>query len=99
MDNFLGMIGLAMRAGKLGCGAYSAVRDAREGRAVLIVAAEDIGAGNRRRIEAVCAECAVPLVLRSTTEELSRGVGRKNVPVVSVRDENFAAAIKKYFTD
>ncbi len=95
-DRFLGLLGLAMRAGKLSAGAYSAVRSAEEGSARLMVAAEDIGAANRRRIEAVCREYKIPLAFHSTTAELSRSIGKKNVPVVCVCDDSFAAAAKKY---
>ncbi len=96
MDNFLGLIGLAMRAGKLRCGAFRAARAAADGSARLMIAAADIGADNRRRIEAVCREYGVPLMYRSTSSELSRSVGKKNVPVVCVCDDNFAAAARKY---
>lgn len=96
LDKFLGLLGLAMRAGKLSCGAYGAARSAREGQARLMVAAEDIGADNLRRIRAVCRQYGVPLAFCSTTAELSRGLGKKNIPVVAVCDGNFAAAAEKY---
>ena len=61
-----------------------------------MVAATDIGSNNRRRIEAVCRESEVPLMYRSTSSELSRSVGKRNIPVVCVCDDNFAAAARKY---
>lgn len=96
MDNFLGMIGLAMRAGKIKCGAYSVIRAAEDGSARLVIAAENIGADNRRKIENLCSELNIPLVYHSSTEELSRSVGKKNVPVVCICDDNFAAGVRKY---
>ena len=96
MDSFLGMLGLAMRAGKLRCGAYSVKRAAEDGSAKLVVAAENIGADNRSRIESLCKELDIPLAYHSTTEELSRSVGKKNVPVVCICDDNFAAGVRKY---
>ena len=96
MDSFLGMIGLAMRAGKLRCGAYSVKRAAEDGSARLVIAADNIGADNRRRIENLCEEFNIPLAYHSTTEELSRSVGKKNVPVVCICDDNFAAGVRKY---
>lgn len=96
MDRFLGLIGLAMRAGKVRCGAFSTVQAATDGSARLIVAANDIGSDNRRRIEAVCREYGIPLMYHSTSPELSRSVGKKNVPVICVCDDNFAAAAQKY---
>ncbi len=96
MDNFLGLIGLAMRAGKVRCGAFSAARAAEDGSAKLMVAATDIGADNRRRIEAVCREYGIPLMYHSTSQELSRSVGKRSTPVVCVCDDSFAAAARKY---
>ena len=96
MDSFLGMIGLAMRAGKLRCGAYSVIKAVEDGSARLVVAAEDIGADNRRRIENLCRESGVPIVYRASAAELSRSVGKKNVPVVCICDDNFAAGVRKY---
>ena len=96
MDNFLGMIGLAMRAGKIKCGAYSVIRAIQDGSARLVVSAEDIGADNRHKIEIACRESGIPLVQHSSAEELSRSVGKKNVPVVCICDDNFAAGVRKY---
>lgn len=96
MDNFLGTIGLAMRAGKIKCGAWSTAMAIENGSGKLVVAAKDIGSDNKRRIENLCARYGVPLVYHATCAELSQSVGKKNIPVVCICDDNFAAAARKY---
>ncbi len=82
-----------MRAGKVKCGAYMTEKAVKEGKAKTVIAAENIGESNRRRIESLCREFKVPLVYHSDTEQLSRSVGKKDVPVICVCDDNFAKAI------
>ena len=96
-DRLLGMLGLAVRAGKVAFGVFLTEKALDEGRAVLVVASEDIGASNRRRIENKCKEYDVPLIFYSDKETLSRATGRKNTPVVSVCDEGFSKAIVKIY--
>ncbi len=93
MDKFLGTVGLAMRAGKVRCGVFLTKRCVESGEAKLVVASEDIGESSRRKIEGICKMSGVPLIYHSTTEELGRSVGKKDVPVVCVCDDNFAKAI------
>ena len=96
-DKILGMIGLAVRAGKVAFGVFMTEKALDEGRACLVVASEDIGASNKRKIEGKCKNCGVGLIFYSDKASLSRAVGKKDVPVLSICDEGFAASIlKKY---
>lgn len=95
MDKLLGMTGLAVRAGKARFGVYMARRSAADGSAKAVVAAAELGADNRKKIEQACAAAGVPLVFWSNKNELSRAVGKENVAVVSICDENFARAVVK----
>ncbi len=92
MDKFLGTVGLAMRAGKAVCGAFASEKAVLSGRASVVIAAENIGANNKRRLEGVCAEFGIPLIYHGSADDLSRSVGKKNVPVVCICDDNFAKA-------
>ena len=94
-DKTLGMIGLAVRAGKVAFGVFMTEKALDEGRAALVIASEDIGASNRRKIEGKCHSCDTELVFYSDKASLSRAVGKKDVPVVAVCDEGFAKAILK----
>lgn len=98
-DRLLGMLGLAVRAGKVSFGVFMTEKALDEGRAHLVIASEDIGASNRRRIESRCSEYGVQLIFYSDTASLSRAAGKKNMPVAAVCDEGFAKAIAKKYTE
>lgn len=98
-DRVLGMIGLAVRAGKGRFGVFMTEKAIDEGCAHLVVAAEDIGTSNRRRIENRCRECDVELIFYSDKAALSRAAGKKDMPVIAICDEGFAKAIVKKYTE
>lgn len=96
-DRLLGMLGLAVRAGKVRFGVFMAEKALDEGIAHLVIASEDIGASNRRRIENKCKQCGIQLIFYSDKETLSRAAGKKNMPVAAVCDEGFSKAIVKIY--
>ncbi len=96
-DRLLGMVGLAVRANKAAFGVFMSEKAIDEGRAKLIVAAEDIGASNRRRIENRCDEFDVKLIFYSDKASLSRAAGKKDMPVIAICDDGFAEAIVKIY--
>lgn len=98
-DRVLGMLGLAVRAGKVAFGVFMTEKAINEGRAYLVIAAEDIGASNRRRIEGKCRESGVEIIFYSTKEALSRAAGKKDMPALAVCDEGFAGSIVKKYTE
>lgn len=96
-DRLLGMLGMAVRAGKVSFGVFMTEKALNDGKAHLVVAAEDMGASNRRKIEGKCREWNTDLIFYSDKESLSRAIGKKNVPVVAVCDEGFSKAIVKIY--
>ncbi len=96
-DRLLGMLGLAVRAGKASFGVFSTEKALDEGKCELVIAAEDMGQSNRRRIENKCREWDVPLIFYSDKASLSRSAGKKDMPVIGILDEGFAKAIVKIY--
>ena len=96
-DRLLGMVGMAVRAGKVSFGVFMTEKALSEGKAHLVIAAEDIGASNRRKIEGKCKEWNTDLIFYSDKGSLSRAIGKKDVPVVAVCDEGFSKAIVKIY--
>ena len=96
-DRLLGMIGLAVRANKAAFGVFMTEKALDDGRARLVIASEDIGASNKRRIENRCSEYNTKLIYYSDKASLSRAAGKKDMPVLAILDDGFAEAIlKKY---
>ncbi len=98
-DKILGMIGLAVRAGKVNFGVFMTEKALDEDRARIVIASEDIGASNRRKIEGKCQNYGVNLIFYSDKASLSRALGKKDVPVIAICDEGFARAIMKKYSE
>ncbi len=96
-DRLLGMLGLAVRAGKVRFGAFMTERTVSENKAELVIIAEDCGASNARKTEAVCKNASVRRIVYGSKEDISRAVGKKNLPMVCVCDKSFADAIVKIY--
>lgn len=96
-DRLLGMLGLAVRAGKVRFGVFMTEKALDEGQAQLVIAAENIGASNRRKIEGKCNMYGVDLIFYSDKASLSRAAGKKDMPAAAVCDEGFAKAIVKIY--
>jgi len=94
-DRLLGMIGLAVRANKAAFGVFMTEKAIDEGRASLVIAAEDIGTSNHRRIEGKCRNEDIKIIFYSDKASLSRAAGKKDMPVIAICDEGFANAIIK----
>ena len=94
-DKLLGMLGLCVRAGKAVFGAFSAEKAIEMGTCRLVILANDIGQSNKRSIEFKCKRDNIPLIYYSDKETLSRAVGKKDIPIICVCDDNFSSAIIK----
>ena len=94
MDNLLGMIGLALRAGRLEVG-DEAVGDAcRLKHCRLLLAASDAGEGAQRRAAHFAQEGQCLLAeLPCSKEELGAALGRKSCALAAVTDLGLAQAI------
>lgn len=94
-DRLLGMVGLAVRAGKVSTGVFLTEKALDEGTCELVIIAEDIGQSNRRRIENKCNEWDIPVIYYSDKQTLSHAAGKKDMPVIGILDHGFAEAIAK----
>lgn len=96
-DKLLGMIGLAVRAGKVRFGVYLTLSSCDSGKAKLVIIPADLGGSNRRSIEAKCKNTSVPHIVFSDKAHLSKACGKENVSALCVCDENFKSAILKIY--
>ena len=96
-DRLLGMLGLAVRAGKVSFGAFMTEKAVAEGKASLVIIAKDCGNSNLRKMENACRAGGVHYISYADKAALSGAVGKKDVPAVGVCDKNFAEAIVKIY--
>lgn len=92
-DNFLGMLGLAKRAGKVTTGGELCAAAVRNGQSKLIIAACDASENTKKSLRDSCGFYKVKFVEASDKASLGRFTGAESRAVVSVNDDNFAKAI------
>ena len=89
------MIGLAMKAGRLKSGGSMVEETIREGKAELVLIANDASDNTKKRICDKCRFYQVPNVLFSDMEHLGKAIGKDARGAVAVTDAGFAKEILK----
>ena len=94
-DERLGLLGIALKGGRLAVG-RDRVREAlHRGRARLIVLAVDAGQALRDEVSTVADRSAVPVIDGPECQEMGRSLGRARVSVAAVTDHGLAEAFKR----
>ncbi len=96
-DKFLGMIGLAKRAGKIQTGEDICARAVRGGYSRLIIIACDASENTKKSMTNTCKYYKVKYIEAATKSELGHYTGADCRAVVSINDDNFAKAILDRF--
>ncbi len=92
---FVGMLGLAMRAGKLACGEAKGADAVRTGKAMLLILATDAGPNTEKRFLNMTQFYQVPILRIGDKISLGSAVGRKAAVVLAVTDSGFAEQLKQ----
>lgn len=87
------MLGMAKRAGKVTTGEFICEKSIRSKKSKLVIIAEDASENTGKSIRNSCLYYKVPCIEFGSKEELGRYTGADNRAVVSINDNNFAAAI------
>lgn len=92
-NKFLGMLGLAKRAGKVQTGEEICSDAVRNGRSRLVIVARDASDNTKKSIMNTCSYYKVRCEEAALKDELGKYTGAQSRAVVSVNDDNFAKAI------
>ena len=91
-----GLLGFARRAGRLGFGSDSVLRDVTAGKAKLVLLACDASPRTGRAVRQACEQSGVEVLgLPCGKEELGRAIGRGETAAVSVNDRSFASGLSE----
>ncbi len=90
MRDSLALLGMARRAGALASGTGSTRRAVKEGRARLVVFAQDASATQRGKVMKLLRHRKTPRATFGTREALGSAVGSAPVSAVAVTDQQFA---------
>ena len=100
MENkVLSMLGLATRARKLVSGEFSVEKAVKEGKAVLVLVAEDASNNTKKLFTNMCAYYQVPMYVISNKESLGHAMGKEIRASIVILDTGFANAIMKHMDD
>lgn len=93
----LGMLGLAMKAGKVVIGTEQVIAYLKKNKLKLVLLSGSSSEGTKKKIIYKCEFYHTPVsVLAIETDELGRLLGKTYTPaVVGITDENFSSAITK----
>jgi ribosomal protein L7Ae-like RNA K-turn-binding protein len=89
------MLGLAFRAGKLASGEFSVESAVKEGKAYLVIVAQDASENTVKLFSDKCAFYQVPMERAGDKESLGRALGKEVRASIAVLDEGLANKIKE----
>ena len=96
-NNILGLIGLAMKAGKVCFGADSVEENIIKHKVKLLIVSEDSSERTKNKFIKLCEKYKVPVIIDGDIEVLSKSIGKNNKAIVGIKDTNFAESIQKKY--
>ena len=93
-----GMLGLAMRAGKVASGEFATEKAVKEYRAYLVIVASDASENTQKKFRNMCQYYKVPYLVFETKEELGSIIGKEYRASLAVGDKNFAEVIREHLS-
>lgn len=96
-NNILGLIGLAMKAGKICFGADSVEENIIKNKVKLLIIAEDGSERTKNKFIKLCEKYNVPVIIDGNIEILSKSIGKNNKAIIGIKDINFAESIQKKY--
>ena len=90
------MLGLATKARKVVSGEFSVEKAVKEGKAVLVLVAEDASNNTKKLFTNMCAYYQVPMYLLSNKETLGHAIGKEIRASIAILDTGFANVIMKH---
>lgn len=94
-NKWMGMLGLATKAGKIAFGTEASTECINKKKAKLVIVAEDSSDKTKKNFEFLCQKNNIPLLVFETVENLSKAIGNKNKAIICIKDKNFADEISK----
>ena len=94
-DRVLSMCSLAARAGAVKSGEFSTEKSIKDGRARLVIVAEDASDNTKKMFTDMCRYYEVPLHIFGTKEELGHWIGKAYRASICILDEGIAKSVIK----
>ena len=85
-----------MKAGKIASGEFATEKAVRDGRAALVILAENASFHTTKKFSDMCRYRDVPVMIYQTKETLGRAIGKGERSNLAVLDDQLAAGIQKH---
>ena len=96
-NNILGLIGLAMKAGKICFGADSVEENIIKQKVKLLIISEDSSERTKNKFIKLCEKYNIPVIIDGNIDVLSKTIGKSNKAIIGIKDINFAESIQKKY--
>ena len=94
-NKIYGMIGMAMKAGKVASGEFATEKAVKSGKAALVIVSEAASENTKKKFRNMCDYYEVPIRFFGEKEELGHAIGKEFRASLAVLDTGLAKAIEK----
>lgn len=94
-NRVLSLIGLATKAGNIASGEFSTEKAVKEGKANLVIVAEDASDNTKKMFTNMCTYYKVPIYFFGVKTELGHAMGKEFRASLAVLDKGLADAVIK----
>lgn len=96
-NKILGLIGLAMRAGKVSFGADSVEENILKRKVKLVIVSKDSSERTKKKFKDICESNKIPIIIDGEIEKLSKAIGKNNKAIIGIKDTNFVNSIREKY--
>ena len=96
-NGMLGLIGLAMKAGKVCFGADSVEENISKKKVKLLIISEESSDRTKKKFIEICDKNNIPVIIDGKIDILSKTIGKNNKAIIGIKDKNFANSIQKKY--
>lgn len=97
MNKVHSMIGLATKAGKVVSGEFAVEKAIKDGKAFLVLIAEDASDNTKKHFSDMCIYRKIPYQVYGEKDTLGHMIGKDERASLAVTDQGFATSIQKHF--
>ncbi len=94
-NKVLSLVGLAMKAGKVVSGEFSTEKAVKEGKAALVIVAEDASDNTKKLFNDKCDFYQVPVYVYGDKEIIGHAIGKELRASLAIVDAGFAKSIER----
>lgn len=94
-NKILSLVGLAMKAGKVVSGEFSTEKAVKEGKASLVIVAEDASDNTKKLFLDKCDFYQVPVYIYGDKEQIGHAIGKELRASLAIVDTGFAKSIER----